>query len=60
MERPAAEIEPQVRMLSSSWILPGPMRLVGSRSIRKFSESSGLLDDGRMSHSTCSEDGALY
>lgn len=56
MARPAAEIEPQACMLSSSSILPGPMRLSGSRSIRKFSKGSDRLDEAGISHSTCLED----
>src|ERR1700738_2895114 len=40
--RPAAEIEPQLRIFSSNWILPGPMRPSASRSIRTLSDGSDL------------------
>jgi hypothetical protein len=49
MARPAAEIEPQACMLSSNWILPGPIRPFGSRSIRKLNEGIDLLDEACMS-----------
>src|SRR5258708_7591487 len=40
--RPAAEIEPFLWMFSSNWILPGPIRPSGSRSIRTLREGSDL------------------
>ena len=43
MARPAAEIDPQESIFSSSWILPGPMRLSESRSMRTLSEGNGLV-----------------
>src|SRR3984957_7642628 len=45
MARPAAEIDPQAWMFSSSWILPGPIRPSVSRSIRTLSEGSGWALD---------------
>src|SRR5579863_40038 len=45
MARPAAEIEPQLSMFSSSKILPGPIRPSESRSIRTLSDGN---DDLRM------------
>jgi hypothetical protein len=45
---PAAEIEPQVRIFSSSWILPGPMRPSLSRSIRTLKDGSDAAEDFRM------------
>src|SRR5258708_28579636 len=38
--RPAAEIDPHLSMFSSNWILPGPIRRSGSRSIRTLREGS--------------------
>ncbi|WP_439926170.1 hypothetical protein [Nitrobacter sp. JJSN] len=49
MARPAAEIEPQVWMLSSNSILPGPIRPFASRSIRKLNDGIDLLDEACMS-----------
>jgi hypothetical protein len=46
--RPAAEIEPQVRIFSSNRILPGPIRPSASRSIRTLKEGSDVLEDFRM------------
>src|SRR5882757_1522987 len=43
--RPAAEIDPQSRMFSSNWILPGPIRPSGSRSIRTLREGSDFALD---------------
>src|SRR5882757_8860992 len=43
--RPAAEIDPQSRMFSNSWILPGPIRPSGSRSIRTLREGSDFALD---------------
>src|SRR6478736_2749643 len=40
--RPAAEIDPHVWMFSSNWILPGPIRPSGSRSMRTLREGSDL------------------
>src|SRR3981081_1652286 len=40
--RPAAEIEPQLRIFSSNWIWPGQMRPSESRSIRTLSDGSDL------------------
>jgi hypothetical protein len=40
--------------------LPGPMRPSGSRSIRKFSESSDLLDEAGISHPMCLEGKSRY
>src|SRR5579871_2121422 len=48
MARPAAEIEPQLLMFSSSRILPGPIRPSASRSIRTLSDGSAVGDDLRM------------
>src|ERR1700692_458447 len=45
MARPAAEIDPQAWIFSSSWILPGPIRPSVSRSIRTLSDGSGLALD---------------
>ena len=45
MDRPAAEIEPQERIFSSNWILPGPMRSSVSRSIRTLSDGSEVVED---------------
>lgn len=45
MARPAAEIDPQESIFSSSWILPGPMRLSESRSMRTLSEGCILAAD---------------
>jgi hypothetical protein len=46
--RPAAEIEPQLLILSSKRILPGPIRPSGSRSIRTLSEGNDGDGDLRM------------
>src|ERR1700748_3465467 len=48
MARPAAEIEPKVRIFSSNWILPGPMRRSTSRSIRTLRDGSETVEDFRM------------
>jgi hypothetical protein len=45
MARPAAEIDPQLSIFSSSRILPGPIRPSRSRSIRTLKEGSNLGDD---------------
>src|ERR1700722_6628745 len=45
MARPAAEIEPQLSIFSSSRILPGPIRPSRSRSIRTLSDGSNVGDD---------------
>src|ERR1700744_1377038 len=41
MARPAAEIEPNSRIFSRSWILPGPIRPSVSRSMRTLSDGNG-------------------
>src|SRR5436190_1701506 len=46
--RPAAEIDPQVWMFSSNWILPGPIRPLGCRSIRTLREGSDFALDFAM------------
>ena len=45
---PAAEIEPQERMFSSNWILPGPIRPSVFRSIRTLNDGSDVADGFRM------------
>ena len=40
--RPAAEIEPQALMFSSSCILPGPIRFRVPRSMRRLKDGSDL------------------
>src|SRR6202048_1038016 len=45
MARPAAEIEPSSRIFSSNWILPGPMRPSGSRSMPTLREGSEVALD---------------
>src|SRR5262245_1537622 len=57
MARPAAEIEPNSWIFSSSWIFPGPIRPSASRSMRRlrvgndasadFCMESGFLIRGR-------------
>src|SRR5205823_2816380 len=42
MTRPAAEIEPLRWIVSSNWILPGPIRPPASISMRTLSEGSDL------------------
>src|SRR6266404_5809587 len=46
--RPAAEIDPHLSMFSSNWILPGPIRPSGSRSIRTLREGSDFALDFAM------------
>jgi len=51
MARPAAEIDPQLSIFSSNRILPGPIRPLGSRSIRTLSDGNdvgNVVDDLRM------------
>ena len=45
LTRPAAEIEPQLLMFSSSRILPGPIRPFASRSIRTLRDGSDAEAD---------------
>src|SRR6185295_5307091 len=45
MARPAAEIDPNCRMFSSSRILPGPIRPSSSRSMRRLSVGSDAAAD---------------
>jgi hypothetical protein len=46
--RPAAEIESQERIFSSSWILPGPMRPCVPKSTRRLNDGSDAREDFRM------------
>lgn len=48
MARPAAEIEPQLLIFSSSRILPGPIRPFASRSIRTLRDGEDVDDDLRI------------
>lgn len=48
MARPAAEIEPQLLIFSSSRILPGPIRPFASRSIRTLRDGEDVGDDLRI------------
>jgi hypothetical protein len=46
--RPAAMIEPQEAIFSSSWILPGPIRASGPRSMRRLNDGDDLGEDFRI------------
>jgi hypothetical protein len=50
--RPAAEIEPWLRMFSKSWILPGPIRPSVSRSIRTL-KCGSVFDEGDLALDFC-------